>query len=97
MTDSPTISADASEGTAICRHCGRALDGRPYRFGGSARIPETGERAKKNYYGGYVCSQRCDFNASLELEQSMPGHGIRQRRLGCYAQKAYEQNWDINS
>jgi hypothetical protein len=30
------------------------------------------ERAKVNFYGGYVCSDICDKRASYDLEESMP-------------------------
>jgi hypothetical protein len=78
---------------AICRGCGRQLDGSPYHTGKPAYVPETGERAKANHYGGWVCSRQCDFNSSLRLEQSMPGHGDGQRSLGCYAQQSLNNNW----
>lgn len=78
---------------ATCRGCGRQLKGEPYYTGKLAYIPETGEIAKINYYGGFVCSYRCDFNSSLELEQSMPGHGASQKRLGCFSSKHLKRNW----
>lgn len=71
----------AREETATCRGCGRKLIGKPYWAGGQAYHPETRERAKVNSYGGFVCSYRCDVKAALELEQSMPGHGITQKAL----------------
>lgn len=82
-----------SDTNAVCRGCGKVLRGKPYGFGGSAFDPETGKEAKRNHYGGYVCSRQCDFNASLELERSMPGHGASQKTLGCYAQRKLELNW----
>lgn len=78
---------------AECRWCRRRLAGSPYSLGGIARDPDTRELAKANYYGGWVCSRSCDFKASLELEQSMPGHGIAQTRLSPYAQERLERNW----
>lgn len=86
MTDLLTI--------ATCRGCGRRLDGHPYHTGRSAYVPETGERAKANHYGGWTCSRECDFNSSLRLEQSMPGHGSGQQSLSCYAQMSLVSNWD---
>jgi hypothetical protein len=83
-----------SEEQATCRGCGRVLRGKPYHMGGDAYIPETGERARKNFYGGYVCSPGCDRRSSLELEQSMPGHDHSQRRLGCFAAKSFRDNWE---
>ena len=83
----------STQETATCRGCGRKLDGKPFYMGGNARIPETGKQAKKNFYGGYVCSYQCDFRSSLELEQSMPGHDCTQKRLGCFAQERLDANW----
>ena len=79
---------------ATCRGCGKVLRGKPYWAGGSAYDPDTGTRAKVNHYGGFVCSRRCDFNASLRLEQSMPGHNITQTQLGCYSIESLRRNWD---
>ena len=84
------------EETATCRGCRRSLRGKPYRFGGRAFDPRTGEEVKENFYGGFVCSPSCDHRASLELERSMPGHGISQQALGCFAQEAHDANWNIN-
>lgn len=93
----PSLAAQVAERpsdeVATCRGCGRVLRGKPYWAGGSAFDPKTGEQAKVNHYGGYVCSPQCDHRASLELEQSMPGHGWQQQRLGCYAQAAHDRNW----
>lgn len=73
---------------AYCRGCNRTLDGDDYCYGGRAYIPhenpnKTGPRneAKSCHYGGFVCSERCDRRACLDLEQTMPGHSIRQVRL----------------
>jgi len=83
-----------AEEKAECRGCGMILRGRPYCYGGSAYHPQTGERAKANYYGGFVCSQECDFRSSLRLEQSMPGaSGEISRTLSCYANDHYKNNW----
>lgn len=78
---------------ATCRWCKRELDGVAYCYGGLAYHPETEEQCKVNHYGGYVCSYMCDFNASLELEQSMPGHGPKQRTLGSGAAERLRRNW----
>jgi hypothetical protein len=82
------------EEAAKCRHCRKQLIGKPYHLGGGALHPITKERVKVNYYGGYVCSESCDYRASMELEQSMPGHGYSQKSLSCYAQSHYKQNWN---
>jgi hypothetical protein len=82
--------------TTICRGCKRPLIGKPYAYGGTrAYDPVTKEQAKINHYGGFVCSPECDFKVSLDLEQSMPGHGITQKTLSCHAQASYKQNWGM--
>ncbi|WP_215754239.1 hypothetical protein [Acetobacter sp. P5B1] len=79
--------------TAECRWCGMRLQGKPYFMGGNAYHPRTGERAKINHYGGFVCSKACDRRSSLDLERSMPGHGANQQKLSCYAEAALKRNW----
>lgn len=81
-----------SELTAECRGCEMKLKGEPYYRGKDARHPETGEICKKNYYGGFVCSDICDYNSSKELEQSIPGAG-RFVSLSSLAYKHYHNNW----
>lgn len=78
---------------AKCRGCGMNLVGRPYEMGGTATHPTTGRPCPVNYYGGFVCSEVCDYRACLELEQSMPGHGIRQTRVGVLASNHTRKNW----
>ena len=78
---------------ATCRACGVVLRGKPYCYGGIAFNIMTGEQAKVNHYGGYVCSRECDFRASLALERSMPGHGSEQADVGVYARRSIEANW----
>jgi len=78
---------------AECRGCHKRLDGSPYSRGGIARNPDTGKMAKANYYGGWVCSRECDFRASLELEQSMPGHGHGQTQISPEARRRIDRNW----
>lgn len=81
---------------ARCRGCGKLLNGSPYFKGGFAYIPRAdgcnGEQAKKNWYGGWVCSRSCDYRAELEQEESMPGHG-GQSRLGYDAVRRLDQKW----
>jgi hypothetical protein len=81
------------EQTASCRGCGRQLRGKPYYMGGQAFHPETGAQCPANYYGGFVCSKGCDRKASLELEQSMPGHGLGQKSLSLDARKRLDDRW----
>jgi len=78
---------------ATCRWCRIPLRGRPYCYGGRAYHPRTGEECRVNYYGGFVCSRSCDFKASLELEQTMPGHGYEQKTLGRDAADSLKRNW----
>lgn len=79
---------------AECRGCKLRLRGRSYCYGGDAYHPRTGERAKVNFYGGFVCSRECDYRASLELERTMPGHGYEQRILSGSALRSVILNWD---
>ena len=58
---------------AVCRGCGKLLDGSPYWKGGTAYDPVTRKSAKANHFGGWVCSESCDRRAHLEQERSMPG------------------------
>lgn len=86
---------------ATCRGCGRELDGLPYYRGGRAYVPGSKDKyemrleARKNHYGGFVCSRSCDVRASLELERSMPGHDAGQESLSCFAQDSVNRNWEM--
>lgn len=80
------------EETAVCRGCGKKLNGKPYYMGGAAYHPETKEQCPVNQYGGYVCSYNCDKRASEELEGTMPGHS-RGSRLSVYAHQSLSRNW----
>lgn len=85
--------ADIQE-TAVCRGCGCKLTGKPYYTGNIyAFDPVTKREAKINFYGGFVCSQECDFRSSLELEKSMPGHGGSQRTISDMASAKMARNW----
>ena len=83
--------SDDCEANAYCRYCRKELRGKDYCYGGSAYLP-NGERARVNYYGGYVCSRECDFRACQELENSMPGHGYSQR-IDSNAERKVRENW----
>lgn len=72
---------------AVCRGCSAELRGKPYWAGGNAYHPTTGEQVKVCTYGGYVCSSDCDRRASLQLEQTMPGHGGQTRLLSATARE----------
>lgn len=94
MRRSESVSEGKTE-KAKCRGCGMTLNGKPYYTGGNAYNPIDGERCKVNYYGGFVCSSACDYNSSLRLEQSMPGHGLHQTSIGQLAREHYEKNWYV--
>jgi hypothetical protein len=78
--------------TAKCRGCGKVLNGKPYYMGGSAFDPKTKEEAKSNFYGGFVCSESCDYSASQRQEESMPGVG-KFISLSSGAQQHIRRNW----
>jgi ribosomal protein L34E len=82
-----------NEEVAVCRGCGKHLKGKPYYMGGEAYDPKTNERCKVNHYGGFVCSESCDRNASLELERTMPGHTASQSSLSTFALEHHKKNW----
>jgi hypothetical protein len=84
----------ALDEVATCRGCGLVLRGKPYWAGGRAYHPDHGRECMKNYYGGFVCSRGCDVRAALELEQSMPGHGLKQTSVGADAMRRIISNWD---
>lgn len=71
-----------------CRHCGKALK----RTTSGACNPDTGEEARQNHYGGWVCSRRCDYNECLDMTSSVPGAGGA-TRPSVYAQKQIDNNW----
>lgn len=83
----------SNEAKAICRGCKKILNGKPYYMGGHAYHPDTNERCKVNFYGGFVCSENCDRNASLELERTMPGHTASQSSLSTMAHEHLKKNW----
>lgn len=63
----PASQLEFEAETAVCRGCGRVLDGKPYHCGGSAYVPGTktrsnpsGVKALCHFYGGFVCSAGCN-------------------------------------
>ncbi len=58
---------------ATCRGCGMVLRGKAYYLGGPAFHPRSGEECPVNHYGGFVCSEQCDYRASVRQLASMPG------------------------
>lgn len=88
-----------TETQAVCRGCGKHLHGSPYFKGGHASVwidEKYSHEAKVNYFGGWVCSRSCDYRASLELEESMPGHG-GQRSLSPEVMARIEGKWGANN
>ena len=84
-----------SDINAKCRGCGKELTGKPYFTGNLyAFNPKTGEEAKINYYGGFVCSEKCDRNACARLEGSMPGHKYGEM-LSSFATTSLSRNWGV--
>ena len=81
-----------SEEKATCRGCGLVLNGKPYYMGGHAYHPRTGNRCHANHYGGFVCSEVCDRRATLEHEQTMPGHS-GQVRISTDLARAITNKW----
>lgn len=83
----------SNEEVATCRGCKKILKGKPYYMGHPAYHPDTNERCKVNFYGGFVCCENCDRQASLELERSMPGHTQSQSSLSTMSESHLKQNW----
>ena len=84
----------ASDEIATCRGCGAVLKGEPY-YKGKPAFLSNGDQAQVCHYGGFVCSYNCDYKATLELEQSMPGHGIGQRSLDPNFTKRLLSKWGL--
>jgi len=79
--------------TTTCRGCGKTLNGDGSQMN-SVSDPDTRKDAKWNHYGGWVCSKQCDYNSSLELERSMPGHmGQKNLSINSPAYLSVERNW----
>lgn len=76
--------------TTNCRNCGKVLNLGHDNY--TAFDPVTKKQCKRNFYGGAVCSQSCDYQASIEMEGSMPGAGPA-RRLGGSSGAHYKRNW----
>lgn len=83
---------DKNVETAECRGCGTPLRGKPYYMGGDAYHPKTGNKAKVNHYGGFVCSEDCDRRSHLALEQSMPGN-LNQKSLDLNTSRKISAKW----
>jgi hypothetical protein len=81
------------EKNTTCRGCGKLLEGDGSQFN-AVYDPETKILAKWNYFGGWVCSERCDYDSCLELERSMPGHmGQRSLSIGSASYRQVKTNW----
>ncbi|MCJ2375146.1 hypothetical protein [Pseudomonas sp. RGM 3321] len=57
--------------------------------------PDPGGIVHRCHYGGWVCSRRCDINACVELEGTMPGCGstTSHQRLSTYAKESIQRHW----
>lgn len=86
---------NCTETQAVCRGCGRKLIGSPSWKAGFARHPEPKGQVYRCYYGGWVCSRRCDVRACVALEQSMPGCGTihSYQQLSPYAKESINNHW----
>ena len=78
-----------SKSTIYCRGCGKEL---ACSFNVNVYNPDTGEQAKQNFYGGFVCCRQCDVDACLRMSSSMPGAGIA-RHLNTMEREYVERNW----
>lgn len=87
------IANESVEVHAECRGCARRLIGKPYYMGGPAYIPETRERARVNFFGGFVCSLACDRRVSLGQLSSMPGAG-EATQLDSHTLESLNRNWE---
>lgn len=81
-----------SDEQATCRGCGMALRGKAYHLGGRAFHPKTGEECPANHYGGFVCSEACDYRASVRQHASMPGCSTA-TRPDTFAAERIRRNW----
>lgn len=86
---------NCTETQAVCRGCGLKLRGSPSWKGGLAHHPDPGGTVRTCHYGGWVCSRRCDINACVELEGTMPGCGstTSYQRLSTYAKESIQCHW----
>ncbi len=91
MSEREQVSTEQK--VATCRGCGRVLIGKPYYMGGNAYLPGPKRiAAKVNHYGGFVCSHRCDYRASLEQLRDMPRCGDA-LTPDCSAMATIRSNW----
>jgi hypothetical protein len=95
MSEYPDLNKSSEEKhEMVCRNCGLVLSSctggvfvPARKYGNKTRYP-----APTNFYGGHVCSRRCDVEVCLRMESSMPGAG-KARRVGDLAQKQIDSNW----
>jgi len=50
------------------------------------------DRAKVNFYGGFVCSEQCDVSVCLEMSNSMPRAG-KATSLNGHEREKVRMNW----
>ncbi len=72
-----------------CRHCRSVLHKRS--ASSEAFVPGTTDNAKRNYYGGWVCSRECDYKACIAMEVSWGA-----RRQSCCPNKPAMERIEFN-
>lgn len=80
-----------SDDKAECRGCHQELRGAPYYTGKPAYHPVTGRRALAHYFGGWVCSARCERRVFLEMKAANVW-GSTERRLMSEAEDRHARN-----
>jgi hypothetical protein len=74
-----------------CRNCRRVLH---ERIGlNDAFDPNTRDSARRNYYGGWVCSLDCDRKACVEME--IEWGGSRKSKPNKLASEHIAFNWRL--
>lgn len=80
--------ADWRTDKSYCRGCDRQME----TTSEGTPLAQDGNRAPRNYFGGYVCSHQCDRNACLRMLSSMPGAGLA-KHLDSGTRASVESNW----
>ena len=75
--------------TKFCRNCKTPIT---VSSTGYAEVVSIHKEAKWNFYGEWVCSERCDRQACLDLKSTMPGAG-RATSLNVSEIQSIKNNW----
>lgn len=59
---------------AECRGCGMELIGEPDYKGGEARHPVSNKLCDRSFWGGFVCSDICDYAVDERQNRSIDAH-----------------------